>query len=50
MTVDTAQPSVFDAGLPTLSYDVTESPQEMYPQIREALRSHRSRWGHWDLK
>jgi cytochrome P450 len=36
MTVDTATPSVFDAGLPTLHYDVTESPREVYPRIREA--------------
>jgi cytochrome P450 len=36
MTVDTATPSVFDAGLPTLAYDVTESPREVYPRIREA--------------
>jgi cytochrome P450 len=36
MTVDTAMPSVFDAGLPTLSYDVTETPREVYPRIREA--------------
>jgi len=36
MTVDTAIPSVFDAGLPTLSYDVTETPREVLPRIREA--------------
>jgi cytochrome P450 len=36
MTVDTATPSVFDAGLPTLTYDVTESPREVYSRIREA--------------
>ena len=36
MTVNTAKPSVFDAGLPTLQYDVTDTPQEIYPQFREA--------------
>ncbi len=36
MTVNTAKPSVFDAGLPTLSYDVTDTPQEIYPQFRAA--------------
>ena len=36
MTVGTAMPSVFDAGLPTLSYDVTESPHDVYPRIRAA--------------
>ena len=36
MTVDAAKPSVFDAGLPTLSYDVTDTPQEIYPQFRAA--------------
>ncbi|MDT5011312.1 MAG: hypothetical protein QOH57_2929 [Mycobacterium sp.] len=36
MTAGTATPSIFDAGLPTLTYDVTESPREVYPRIREA--------------
>ncbi len=36
MTVDAAKPSVFDAGLPTLDYDVTDTPQEIYPQFRAA--------------
>ncbi len=36
MTVDTEMPSVFDAGLPTLSYDLTESPRDVYPRIRAA--------------
>jgi cytochrome P450 len=36
MTIGTAMPSVFDAGLPTLSYDVTESPHDVYPRIRAA--------------
>src|SRR5271166_4535356 len=38
MTVDTAMPSVFDAGLPTLTYDLTESPHDVYPRIRAAQR------------
>ena len=36
MTVGTTKPSVFDAGLPTLSYDLTDTPQEIYPQFRAA--------------
>jgi cytochrome P450 len=36
MTVNTAKPSVFDAGLPTLTYAVTDTPQEIYPQFRAA--------------
>lgn len=36
MTIDTAKPSVFDAGLPTLDYDFTATPQEIYPQFRAA--------------
>lgn len=36
MTVDAARPSVFDAGLPTLSYDLTDTPQQIYPQFRAA--------------
>jgi cytochrome P450 len=36
MTVQAAKPSVFDAGLPTLTYDVTDTPQEIYPQFRAA--------------
>lgn len=28
--------SVFEAGLPTLSYDVTATPQQIYPQFRDA--------------
>src|SRR6478735_2553807 len=38
VAVDTALPSVFDAGLPTLNYDHTESPGEVYPRIQTALR------------
>src|SRR3954454_10919591 len=36
MTVNTAKPSVFDAGLPTLTYAVTDTPQKIYPQFRAA--------------
>lgn len=36
MTVDAARPSVFEAGLPTLSYDLTDTPQQIYPQFRAA--------------
>jgi len=36
MTVDSAKPSVFEAGLPTLTYDVTDPPQQIYPQFRAA--------------
>jgi cytochrome P450 len=36
MTAGTVKPSVFDAGLPTLNYDVTDTPQEIYPQFRAA--------------
>jgi hypothetical protein len=38
MTVGTASPSVFDAGLPTLDYDVTATPQQVYPQLLAAQR------------
>lgn len=34
----TAAPSVFDAGLPVLGYDITDTPQQIYPQFREAQR------------
>ncbi|KUI01945.1 cytochrome P450 [Mycobacterium sp. IS-3022] len=36
MSIDTAKPSVFDADLPTLTYDITATPQEIYPQFRAA--------------
>src|SRR5437588_4605246 len=36
MTVDTASPSVFDAGLPTLDYDFTTTPAELYPRLLAA--------------
>jgi cytochrome P450 len=36
MTVETPTPNIFDSGLPTLSYTVTETPREVYSRIREA--------------
>jgi cytochrome P450 len=36
MTVDTDSPSVFDAGLPTIDYDVTANPEQVYPKLSEA--------------
>jgi cytochrome P450 len=36
VVVATAAPNVFDAGLPSIEYDHTESPLEVYPRIREA--------------
>jgi cytochrome P450 len=36
MTVDVLSPNVFDAGLPTLAYDVAETPAAVFPRIREA--------------
>ncbi|MDT5245660.1 MAG: hypothetical protein QOD36_3036 [Mycobacterium sp.] len=38
MTVDTASPSVFDAGLPTIEYDVTATAAQVYPQLLAAQR------------
>jgi cytochrome P450 len=38
MTVDAAAPSVFDAGLPSLVYDITETVHEVAPRIHEARR------------
>jgi cytochrome P450 len=38
MTIGTAKPSVFDADLPVLSYDVTDTPQQIYPQFQAAQR------------
>ena len=38
MTVDTAAPSVFDAGLPTLQYDITETVHEVAPRIHEVRK------------
>lgn len=36
MTVVATKPSVFEAGLPTLEYDFTDTPQQIYPQFRAA--------------
>jgi hypothetical protein len=36
MTVNTACPNVFDAGLPALEYDVTATPTQVYPQLLAA--------------
>ena len=36
MTVDVLCPNVFDAGLPALTYDVDETPADVYPRIRAA--------------
>jgi cytochrome P450 len=38
MAVGTVSPSVFDADLPTLAYDPTETPAEVYPRLQEAQR------------
>ena len=39
MTANTANPSVFEAGLPVLSYDMTDAPQDIYPQFQEAQQA-----------
>lgn len=36
MTLNTLCPNVFDAGLPSLSYEIHETPMDVYPRIREA--------------
>jgi cytochrome P450 len=38
MATDTASVSVFDADLPTLTYDVTEPPFDVFIRLREAQR------------
>ena len=38
MTVHTASLDVFDAGLPTLDYDLTAAPADVYPQLQAAQR------------
>jgi cytochrome P450 len=38
MTVDTASPSVFDASLPSIEYDLTATPAQVYPQLLAAQR------------
>ena len=39
MNIKAAKPSVFEAGLPTLNYDVTDTPQDIYPQFQEAQQA-----------
>ncbi len=39
MTVTTSAPDVFDAGLPTLDYEITESPHDVYARIRAAQQA-----------
>jgi cytochrome P450 len=36
MATDTTSRNVFDAGLPTLTYHVTDTPQQIYPRFRAA--------------
>ncbi|OBG14379.1 cytochrome [Mycolicibacterium celeriflavum] len=36
MSIRTTKPSVFEADLPTLAYDITATPQDIYPQFRAA--------------
>ena len=36
MSVDTVCPNVFEAGLQTISYDLTDTPAEVYPRIQAA--------------
>lgn len=38
MTVNTAAPSVFDAGLPTLHYDITDTVHEVAPRIHDVRK------------
>ena len=38
MPVDTLSPNVFEAGLPSLEYEFTETPAQVYPRIRAAQR------------
>lgn len=38
MTVDTTAPSVFDAGLPALDYDITETVHDVAPRIHDARK------------
>ncbi|GBG39255.1 cytochrome P450 [Mycobacterium montefiorense] len=38
MTVNTTMPSVFDAGLPTLHYDITDTVHEVAPRIHEVRK------------
>jgi cytochrome P450 len=38
MTADAAGPSVLDADLPTIEYDLTSTPAQVYPQLLAAQR------------
>ena len=38
MALGTVAPSVFEADLPTLSYEATDIPADVYPRIRAAQR------------
>jgi hypothetical protein len=38
VSIGTASPSVFDADLPTLDYDLTTTPAQLYPQLLAAHR------------
>jgi cytochrome P450 len=38
MAIGTTAPTVFDAGLPTIDYDLTTTPAQLYPLLREAQR------------
>jgi cytochrome P450 len=38
MAIGTTAPTVFDAGLPTLDYDLTTTPAQLYPLLQEAQR------------
>ncbi len=38
MSVSTASPSVFDADLPKIEYDVTSTPAQVYPELLAAQR------------
>jgi cytochrome P450 len=38
MSINTLYPSVFDAGLPVLSYEFADTPADVYPQIQAAQK------------
>jgi cytochrome P450 len=38
MAIGTTVATVFDAGLPTIDYDLTTTPAQLYPALREAQR------------
>ncbi len=55
MTAAGTKPSVFAAGLPTLTYDLTDTPQQIDPQFRDPAgdspvrtRHHRGSLGEFD--